>query len=135
MWRDSSRRRNSTGIGTGRWNQASWNACRVRWCDRAIGPSKRWRATMRDWITRSSPPKRSEAKILMSTAPGREPLIRYLGSAPYEPTWRAMQKFTDQRQDETADEIWFVEHPPVFTLGLNASREHLLTPRHSRGAN
>jgi len=64
----------------------------------------------------------------MSTAPGREPLIRYLGSAPYEPTWRAMQKFTDQRQDETADEIWFVEHPPVFTLGLNASREHLLTP-------
>jgi lipoyl(octanoyl) transferase len=56
------------------------------------------------------------------------PLIRYLGPAPYEPTWRAMQKFTDERQDATADEIWFVEHPPVFTLGLNASREHLLAP-------
>ena len=64
----------------------------------------------------------------MSTALSREPLIRHLGLAPYEPTWRAMQKFTDERQDETADEIWFVEHPPVFTLGLNAGREHLLAP-------
>jgi lipoyl(octanoyl) transferase len=56
------------------------------------------------------------------------PLIRHLGLAPYEPTWRAMQKFTDERQDGARDEIWFVEHPPVFTLGLNASREHLLAP-------
>src|SRR6202789_3762913 len=56
------------------------------------------------------------------------PLIRHLGLAPYEPTWRAMQKFTDERQDATRDEVWFVEHPPVFTLGLNASREHLLGP-------
>jgi len=39
-----------------------------------------------------------------------------------------MQKFTDDRRDETPDELWFVEHPPVFTLGLNASREHLLAP-------
>src|SRR5271169_2576956 len=39
-----------------------------------------------------------------------------------------MQQFTDQRDDSTPDEIWFVEHPPVFTLGLNASREHLLAP-------
>jgi lipoyl(octanoyl) transferase len=37
-----------------------------------------------------------------------------------------MQRFTDTRTPETADEIWFTEHPPVFTLGLNASREHLL---------
>jgi lipoyl(octanoyl) transferase len=56
------------------------------------------------------------------------PLIRHLGLVPYEPTWRAMQKFTDERQDATRDELWFVEHPPVFTLGLNASREHLLAP-------
>jgi lipoyl(octanoyl) transferase len=56
------------------------------------------------------------------------PLIRYLGTAPYEPTWRAMQRFTDERHDGTADEIWFAEHPPVFTLGLNAGREHLLAP-------
>ncbi len=39
-----------------------------------------------------------------------------------------MQKFTDERDDAMRDEIWFVEHPPVFTLGLNASREHLLAP-------
>jgi lipoyl(octanoyl) transferase len=55
------------------------------------------------------------------------PLIRHLGQVPYEPTWRAMQKFTDDRESSTPDEIWFVEHPPVFTLGLNASREHLLS--------
>ena len=39
-----------------------------------------------------------------------------------------MQRFTDERTEETADEIWMVEHPPVFTLGLNAGREHLLRP-------
>jgi lipoyl(octanoyl) transferase len=50
-----------------------------------------------------------------------------MGLAPYEPTWRAMQRFTDQRDESTPDEIWLVEHPPVFTLGLNASREHLLS--------
>ena len=56
------------------------------------------------------------------------PRIRHLGLTAYEPTWRAMQTFTDERQSSTADEIWFVEHPAVFTLGLNASREHLLSP-------
>ena len=56
------------------------------------------------------------------------PAIRHLGLAPYEPTWRAMQRFTEIRDASTPDEIWFVEHPPVFTLGLNASREHLLSP-------
>jgi len=39
-----------------------------------------------------------------------------------------MQEFTNSRGDETPDEIWFTEHPPVFTLGLNASREHVLAP-------
>ena len=39
-----------------------------------------------------------------------------------------MQAFTDSRGDQTPDEIWFTEHPPVFTLGLNASREHVLAP-------
>jgi lipoyl(octanoyl) transferase len=56
------------------------------------------------------------------------PVLRHLGLAPYEPTWRAMQAFTDARQSTTPDEIWFVEHPPVFTLGMNASREHVLSP-------
>jgi lipoyl(octanoyl) transferase len=46
----------------------------------------------------------------------------------FEPVWRAMQQFTDRRGADTPDEIWFTEHPPVFTLGLNARREHLLAP-------
>jgi len=56
------------------------------------------------------------------------PLVRHLGLVPYEPTWRAMQRFTDERGPTTPDEIWMVEHPPVFTLGMNASREHVLAP-------
>jgi lipoyl(octanoyl) transferase len=62
-------------------------------------------------------------------APTDAPLIRHLGLVPYESTWRAMQRFTDERDAATRDEIWFLEHPPVFTLGLNARREHLLAPR------
>jgi lipoyl(octanoyl) transferase len=72
---------------------------------------------------------RSEAacgEAVRGDAPRSEvPLIRHLGLVPYEPTWRAMQRFTDERDASTRDEIWFLEHPPVFTLGLNASREHL----------
>lgn len=56
------------------------------------------------------------------------PVARHLGRVDYEPTWRAMQRFTDARRADTADEIWFLEHPPVFTLGVNASRAHLLAP-------
>lgn len=58
----------------------------------------------------------------------REPLLRWLGRVEYEPTWRAMQSFTEQRTSATPDEIWFLEHPPVFTLGMNAAPEHLLAP-------
>ncbi|NNM60921.1 MAG: lipoyl(octanoyl) transferase LipB [Steroidobacteraceae bacterium] len=57
-----------------------------------------------------------------------EPLVRRLGLVEYEPVWRAMQRFTDTRGASTRDEIWLLEHPPVFTLGMNASREHLLDP-------
>ena len=55
-------------------------------------------------------------------------IVRALGRRDYEPLWRAMQSFTDRRGAQTPDELWFTEHPPVFTLGLNASREHLLAP-------
>jgi lipoyl(octanoyl) transferase len=55
-------------------------------------------------------------------------VVRWLGRVDYEPTWRAMQRFTAARDAATADEIWFLEHPPVFTLGMNASRAHLLAP-------
>lgn len=53
-------------------------------------------------------------------------VIRSLGRAEYEPVWRAMQEFTKARGATTADELWFVEHPPVFTLGLAAKPEHVL---------
>jgi lipoyl(octanoyl) transferase len=55
-------------------------------------------------------------------------VVRDLGLHDYEPLWRGMQRFTESRSPQTPDEIWFTEHPPVFTLGLNASRDHLLTP-------
>ena len=56
------------------------------------------------------------------------PVIRHLGRADYESTYRAMQKFTDERDLESADEIWFLEHAPIFTLGMNASRAHVIAP-------
>jgi lipoyl(octanoyl) transferase len=56
------------------------------------------------------------------------PVVRRLGRVDYEPTWRAMQRFTDERGPQTPDEIWLLEHPPVFTLGMNASPAHVLAP-------
>jgi len=54
--------------------------------------------------------------------------VRRLGLADYETVWRAMQAFTDQRDETTADELWVVEHPPVFTQGQAGRAEHILTP-------
>jgi lipoyl(octanoyl) transferase len=53
-------------------------------------------------------------------------IIRDLGRADYEPTFAAMRAFTDAREAGTPDELWIVEHPPVFTLGLGADRGHVL---------
>ncbi len=55
-------------------------------------------------------------------------LVRALGRQPYEPVWRAMQAFTDARGPETPDELWMVEHDPVFTLGQAGRWEHVLVP-------
>ena len=52
--------------------------------------------------------------------------VRQLGRVDYAPTWRAMQAFTDARDEGTPDELWFLEHAPVFTQGLNGKPEHLL---------
>ena len=46
----------------------------------------------------------------------------------YTTVWQAMQKFTDDRNDETQDELWLVEHPAVFTQGQAGKEEHLLMP-------
>ncbi|MDD5320913.1 MAG: lipoyl(octanoyl) transferase LipB [Methylococcales bacterium] len=53
-------------------------------------------------------------------------VIRNLGLRDYETTWHDMQRFTRERNTETADELWILEHFPVYTLGLNGKREHLL---------
>lgn len=56
------------------------------------------------------------------------PVIRHLGVADYLQTWQQMQEFTDARDKDTADELWFLQHPPVYTLGKNARPEHVLNP-------
>ena len=56
------------------------------------------------------------------------PIIRQLGRADYAPTFDAMRVFTDARTPETPSELWIVEHPPVYTLGLAADRSHVLNP-------
>ena len=61
-----------------------------------------------------------------SPMPIQPAVIRHLGQAEYEPTFAAMRAFTDARQEDTPDELWIVEHPPVYTLGLGADRAHLL---------
>ncbi len=53
-------------------------------------------------------------------------IIRKLGLQPYEPVWRAMQHYTEQRGAKSADELWVVEHNPIYTLGLNGKTEHIL---------
>jgi lipoyl(octanoyl) transferase len=61
----------------------------------------------------------------LTVLPGR---VRELGRQAYEPVWRAMQRFTDARGEHTEDEIWMVEHEPVFTLGQAGKPEHVLAP-------
>ena len=52
--------------------------------------------------------------------------IRGLGTRDYETTWQAMRDFTETRDEDTPDELWLLEHPPVYTLGLNGDMRHLV---------
>ncbi len=65
-----------------------------------------------------------EAAVL--DAPAAE--IHWLGRCAYEPTWRAMQHYTQERGPDSPDQIWLLEHPPVYTLGMNADASHVLSP-------
>jgi lipoyl(octanoyl) transferase len=56
-------------------------------------------------------------------------LVRSLGRVEYVPAWRAMQAFTTQRVDATIDEIWLLEHPPVYTIGLKGRKREFVSPR------
>lgn len=62
---------------------------------------------------------------------GAHPLVRRLGLVGYERAWRAMQAFSAARHPKTPDEIWLLEHPPAYTLGVAAKNEHL--PRVANG--
>jgi lipoyl(octanoyl) transferase len=53
-------------------------------------------------------------------------IVRWLGRVEYEPAVSQMQRFTDERTAATPDELWLLEHPPVFTLGMAADRAHVL---------
>ncbi len=55
-------------------------------------------------------------------------IVRDLGRQPYLPIWRAMQRFTDARTVDTIDELWVLQHDPVFTLGQAGKPEHVLMP-------
>jgi len=61
--------------------------------------------------------------------PRPAPVIRHLGVVSYLTAWERMQRFTETRTADSADELWFLEHPPVFTLGMAGRREHLLDPK------
>jgi len=64
----------------------------------------------------------------MSRNLGQFAIIRYLGVKDYAETQTQMQQFNAERDTNTADEIWLLQHPPVFTLGTNSKPEHLLNP-------
>jgi len=55
-------------------------------------------------------------------------VVRQLGLQAYEPIWHAMQSFTNERQNNTSDELWCLQHLPVFTQGQNGKPEHILNP-------
>ena len=58
----------------------------------------------------------------------QHPICKHLGLVPYQETWDAMKQFTLERDADTPDELWFLQHPPVFTQGLNGRKEHELMP-------
>ncbi|OBS93386.1 octanoyltransferase [Vibrio splendidus] len=53
-------------------------------------------------------------------------IVKKLGRQDYEPVWKAMHKFTDERTEEDVDQVWLVEHNPVFTQGQAGKAEHVL---------
>jgi lipoyl(octanoyl) transferase len=55
---------------------------------------------------------------------GKAPVVRHLGLAEYAPTYQAMRRFTDARGTKTPDELWVLEHPPIYTVGIAGRAEH-----------
>ncbi|WP_339671549.1 lipoyl(octanoyl) transferase LipB [Dasania marina] len=63
-----------------------------------------------------------------AVAPSQPLVVKHLGIVDYVPVWQAMKDFTQQRGPETADEIWLLQHKPVFTQGQAGKAEHILAP-------
>jgi lipoyl(octanoyl) transferase len=78
-----------------------------------------------------SVPSYGRSPVSSGTGPESSVLVRRLGLRDYEPVWREMQTFTAARDADTSDELWLVEHPPVYTQGLAGKPEHL--PRIDNG--
>jgi lipoyl(octanoyl) transferase len=66
--------------------------------------------------------------MLAETAYNQTLVVRHLGQQDYLTCWQAMQAFTHERHEETLDELWLLEHPPVFTLGQSGKMQHVLRP-------
>ncbi len=79
-------------------------------------------------VLTESPAVLTESPAAMGESPLQAVQVHWLGRVAYEPTWRAMQEFTQQRTPDTTDQIWLLEHEPVFTLGMNADTAHVLAP-------
>jgi lipoyl(octanoyl) transferase len=77
------------------------------------------------WQT-GAPPLRFPFPLSRAAASPVSPLIKFMGIAEYIPTWQAIKQFTAMRDSETPDEIWLLQHLPVFTQGLAGKPEHLL---------
>ena len=75
-----------------------------------------------------SPPAQPSCNLPLEQGTAHGTRVRELGRQAYEPVWRAMQRFTDARTEATPDELWLVEHDPVFTLGQAGKPEHVLMP-------
>jgi lipoyl(octanoyl) transferase len=70
--------------------------------------------------------ERAGSPVTTPAADRPELRVKRLGLVEYVPAWEAMRSFTDRRDADTSDEIWLLEHPPVFTLGQAGKPEHLL---------
>ncbi|PHS73663.1 MAG: octanoyltransferase [Cycloclasticus sp.] len=64
---------------------------------------------------------------ITSRAATQSLIVRQLGQQDYQLTWDAMKSFTGKRTEDTLDEVWFVEHPAIFTQGISGKVEHILT--------
>lgn len=73
-------------------------------------------------------PQSHEQSLPQTTDYGSVITTKILGTVEYVPTWQAMKNFTQQRTSTTPDEIWLLEHPPVYTQGIAGKPEHLLAP-------